>query len=254
MQMLPREAKQLMHGKFVLLPTTGIGSLAQLAVDLLVSTLRLSRLAVLHSEQLLPCVGNDAYSRQKGTLCSELELYGSTTSEFICLQQRAPAATGRQQAFAEELCDFLQHLQPRQVLILGSLNAALRQDQHLGGPQVHILSTAQDTEGLLKAISLKQLEAAFLEANKTSEQLLPPWPLWTLCSSHGLATVMLAAFCTEAVDAAEVESLAQKAIEAVHSLGCKLPDSVPCKDRAAEWLVPPSWAHLQGPSRPELLY
>lgn len=81
----------------------------------MIATLRLSRVAVLYNETLLPCVGNDAYSGQPGTLCSELEVYGSTTADLLCIQQRAPAATGRQQAFAEDLCKFLLRLQPRQV-------------------------------------------------------------------------------------------------------------------------------------------
>ena len=65
-------------------------------------------MASLQEETLLPCVGNDAFSGETGVLCSEMEVYGREGDPFAVVQQRAPAATGRQEGFAANLATFLQ--------------------------------------------------------------------------------------------------------------------------------------------------
>ena len=47
-------------------PAVSIGNVGQLAVDLLVHTLKLTRVGVLDSQYVLPSVGNDAYT-ESGT-------------------------------------------------------------------------------------------------------------------------------------------------------------------------------------------
>ena len=77
-------------------------------MDLLISTLKLERVAVLQEAAILPCVGNDAFAGEKGIMSSELEVYGGEADRFALVQQRAPAATGRQEQYAASLALFLQ--------------------------------------------------------------------------------------------------------------------------------------------------
>ena len=58
-------------------PSVSVGNVAQLAVDLLISSLRLSRVGWLRDPALLPLVGNDAFdhtpSRRAGYLHTAAE-------------------------------------------------------------------------------------------------------------------------------------------------------------------------------------
>lgn len=55
-------------------PALSIGNVGQLAVDLLVSTMRAERIGYLDSPFVLPCVGNDAYGPvPQGDLALPLE-------------------------------------------------------------------------------------------------------------------------------------------------------------------------------------
>ncbi|PKU73260.1 hypothetical protein MA16_Dca027739 [Dendrobium catenatum] len=58
----------------LLLPGLSIGNVSQLAIDLLISSLRAKRIAYLDEPSVLPCVGNDAYGPlPEGDLALPLE-------------------------------------------------------------------------------------------------------------------------------------------------------------------------------------
>ncbi|KAI0503801.1 hypothetical protein KFK09_014744 [Dendrobium nobile] len=58
----------------LLLPGLSIGNVSQLAIDLLISSLRAKRIAYLDEPSVLPCVGNDAYGPlSEGDLALPLE-------------------------------------------------------------------------------------------------------------------------------------------------------------------------------------
>lgn len=91
-------------------PAVTIGNVGQLATDLLISTLRLSRVGFLETTAVLPCAGNDAFSHQKGQIALSLELFHLQQPDgqldIYLIQQRSPAAKGCQQRFAEELSEW----------------------------------------------------------------------------------------------------------------------------------------------------
>ena len=143
-----------------------LGNVGQLALDLLVSTLRLPRQVCLSSHNVLPCLGYDAFSPasrsqpdQAPHLVTALELY--QLGDFALLQQRAPAAKGRQQAYAEELAAWIVSMGFQRVVLLGSLDAAHCLDAQIGsGPAVHALS---EDDGM--AQQCQQLGIASLQVN-----------------------------------------------------------------------------------------
>ena len=88
-------------------PAVTIGNVGQLAVDLLISTAKLPLVGYLESRHVLPCFGLDAF-RHNGGPATALELYLDARRRVLVLQQRAPAVTGCQRRFAEELLDWVQ--------------------------------------------------------------------------------------------------------------------------------------------------
>lgn len=143
-----------------------LGNVGQLALDLLVSMLRLPRQACLSSHNVLPCLGYDAFAPasrsqpdQATHLVTALELY--QLGDFALLQQRAPAAKGRQQAYAQELAAWIVSMGFQRVVLLGSLDAAHRLDAHIDSvPAVHALS-----EDAAMAQQCQQLGIASLQVS-----------------------------------------------------------------------------------------
>ena len=144
-----------------------LGNVGQLALDLLVSTLRLPRQVCLSSHNVLPCLGYDAFSPasrsqpdQAPHLVTALELY--QLGNFALLQQRAPAAKGRQHAYAEELAAWIVSMGFQRVVLLGSLDAAHCLDAQISsGPAVYALS---EEDGMVQ--QCQQLGIASLQVNQ----------------------------------------------------------------------------------------
>ena len=95
-------------------PAVTIGNVGQLAVDLLISTAQLPLVGYLESRHVLPCFGLDAFTGDGGP-ATALELYLDAARGVLVLQQRAPAVTGCQRRFAEELLDWVRQAGLRKV-------------------------------------------------------------------------------------------------------------------------------------------
>ncbi|KAF5370560.1 hypothetical protein D9758_001882 [Tetrapyrgos nigripes] len=76
-------------GKTLIVPIVSTANVAQLAVDLLIASLGLHRLAVVDSRYSIPVVGG----RENGEpgITTPSELYGKEGSQFVVIQQRSPA-------------------------------------------------------------------------------------------------------------------------------------------------------------------
>ena len=126
-----------------------IGNVGQLAMDLLIENTCSTPVAVIESANVLPVVGNDAYSStsstdsrgETGTLSTSLELFGvpssaSASPACFLLQQRGPVVTGRQQAFSEEFMEWAKLQQFKRIVVISSLDASMRRESQIDGLQV----------------------------------------------------------------------------------------------------------------------
>lgn len=148
-------------GKTLVLPAVGHGNVGQLAVDLMIQTLVVDRLAsgksrlgCLDHPSVLPCVGTDAFAPigegraypprggpvptlgtttggdphrscrdPGGSLATSLELHGDETAlpGVVFLQQRGDVVSGKSNRFAIDLADFIETCKFGKVVILASL-------------------------------------------------------------------------------------------------------------------------------------
>jgi proteasome assembly chaperone 2 len=133
-------------GKTLVLPAVGHGNVGQLAVDLMIQTLVVDRLAsgqsrlgCLDHPSVLPCVGTDAFApigggspraratdeggSQSKVLATALELHGD---ERVCpgavfLQLRGDVCVGASKKFANDLASFIESCAFAEVVIAASL-------------------------------------------------------------------------------------------------------------------------------------
>lgn len=111
---------QCLQDATLILPVASVGNVGQLAVDLVINTLRLGRVARLQDDALLPAVGSRPYAHVDG-LATALEIYQQGEQQpggsgrVAVAQQRSPAAPGTQAAFAERLAAFVKQSGVKEV-------------------------------------------------------------------------------------------------------------------------------------------
>ncbi|XP_048128912.1 proteasome assembly chaperone 2 isoform X2 [Rhodamnia argentea] len=145
MEFVPEKGKAVHEDCATLvLPALSIGNVGQLAVDLLVSTLRAERTGFLDDPNILPCIGNDAYGPvPSGELALPLEAYGSPSNAVTLVQQRSPVIKGMMIEFAKNLADFAVSSGKKHIVVLSSLDfGKWRSIDTSSGLQTYYLSSS----------------------------------------------------------------------------------------------------------------
>eukprot|EP00887_Chlorella_sp_A99_P000755 scaffold5.g755.t1 len=228
-------------GTTLVLASEGPGNVGQLAADLLASTFAAQRIGWLDDDALLPAVG----AAGGGRLAMALELYALPGGGAFLLQQRAPAAPGLQRALGERLAAWAADSGFRQVVVLGSLDAALRRDAQLAGSQLRWWAPAATSElrERCTAAGLAPLEAGWFAERAEEEHLLPPWPalvqLRLQQHTGGPAVAAVLIFAAEGENLADAHQLAAAAAR-VAGLAPGEGGGEP------RWVPPQTWQYVFG--------
>jgi len=160
MRVAPTEGPVDLHGHTLVVP--GIGGLAhlgELAVDALVASLKLNRVALVHSRHLLPVAMSSAWevpgAGERGALklTTAAELYQSTCApRLTVLQLRSPVAEGRRCALARELLMWARAEGAAELLVLASCSSHVKLDADIMAATdlryVRVPSASMDGAGL----------------------------------------------------------------------------------------------------------
>lgn len=119
----------------------------------------------LEDSDVLPVVGADPYNTPAAArhIAASLELYHAAAHNLYIIQQRAPAAPGRQHAFSTSMVSWIQQCGNFQrVVLLGSVPAALRHDADLMAT-AHVRAIALDAaqEALARQHNCTALEVCW---------------------------------------------------------------------------------------------
>lgn len=257
----------------LIMPALSIGNVGQLAVDLLISSLRAERAGYLDDPYVLPCVGNDAYGPiPQGNLALPLEAYDSSSSRLTLIQQRSPVIKGMMIQFAKDMADFAASSGKRHVVVISSLD--FRQWQNIdmsSGLQIQYLSSANTdgTDNECETLGWKRLKeydptqrgwkylSTVAEGNSVEEDSMPSehelgeedyYPslpfaaLFSCFKAKGLQVTCLLCYCSEGDNIPEAFHLAEAASRL---LGLGL-NNVRGNDGGG-WVIPISWKSLYGP-------
>ncbi|XP_075169567.1 proteasome assembly chaperone 2 [Haematobia irritans] len=104
----------------VIVPSVCIGNAAQLACDLLISSMNLKRIGSISHPALIPIYGPSAYQHDshKSSAC---ELYSCSTSRIVVFQFRSPFISRHMSSFHKELSQFVGKISSRVIILSGSL-------------------------------------------------------------------------------------------------------------------------------------
>ncbi|OWM79272.1 hypothetical protein CDL15_Pgr003444 [Punica granatum] len=256
----------------LVLPALSIGNVGQLAVDLLISSLRAERIGLLDDPYILPCVGNDAYRPvPQGELALPLEAYDSTSNGLTLVQQRSPVVKGMMIEFAKNMADFAVASGKKRVVVLSSLDFGRWQRIDMSsGLQTYYLSSSNPdgTDDLCEQLGWKKLPEYNLdqrcwkylrtvaEGNSAAEDTLPAeddfeeedyYPslpfsaLFSCFKAKGLEVTCLLCYCSEGDNIPEAIHLAEATCRL---LGISSPDS---HGDSSDWVIPFSWNSVYGP-------
>ena len=203
-------------GKTLVVPAVGHGNVGQLAVDLMIQTLVVDRLApgasgasrlgCLDHPSVMPCVGTDAFApigggfpRARATdeggsrsnvLATALELHGD---ERVCpgavfLQLRGDVSVGASKKFANDLASFIESCAFAEVVIAASLPSTAQgaASETVGDTRFRHargVFSAKETFELVtddrwSRADVPPIEPDSIPADKSAAtSLLPPWSL-----------------------------------------------------------------------------
>lgn len=122
-----------LSGHTVILPSLGVGNVAQLSADLLIATLQLEKCAILWHPAIVPIVGPRAFEHDTDATTGACELYTSSigTSRLLSvIQLRSPLAPPFMDAFFVQLIEYLQTARVARLIVLTSSYAY---EKHLVG-------------------------------------------------------------------------------------------------------------------------
>lgn len=124
----------------LLLPAVTVGNVGQLAVDLLLTSVQCRHIGRLRAPSLLPLAGSPpAPPAHKARIITPMEVYAITdpapaqaaARTVYLVQQRTPPARGRAGEHARSVADWARAAGCREIVLLGSANAAGRREAQL---------------------------------------------------------------------------------------------------------------------------
>lgn len=104
----------------MLLPSIGVGNVAQLSVDLLISTLQMEKVATVWHPSIVPIIGPKAFQHDTGKITTSCELYVSNERKIAAFQIRSPLVAATMMGFFNELVDFLKSGKIGKLILLTS--------------------------------------------------------------------------------------------------------------------------------------
>ncbi|KAE8225061.1 hypothetical protein CF319_g2128 [Tilletia indica] len=167
LSLFPAQSSSIdLSGHTLIVPAISIGSVPQLTVDLLIhhAPLGLRYIGAFDStEWCLPyaCPQDSVpFAESSGdagapTLGLPLQLYSNASNRLAVLQQRSPILKSAKREFALSLLSWAKSAGIAQILILSSLDAALRVDAEMHIPLVHLLASpaSSSSSSVLKTLA-----------------------------------------------------------------------------------------------------
>ncbi|XP_032875314.1 proteasome assembly chaperone 2 isoform X1 [Amblyraja radiata] len=259
-----RGAAVNLRGLVLVMPVVSVGNVGQLSVDLIISTLGLPRVGYIHSDGLVPVVGNDPYattSENSSEMCTSCEVYASADRKLAVLQIRSPIVQGKQRSFRQQILSWIKENEFSRVVVLSSSFAHHRVDQQLVGTPLRYLATPalqNIMENEFQILKWKEMEkvAAFPGISEVEQELSIPGggitkSLYTDSCAEGIPLAVLLIFCSEGdniPDALKLLNFLNEWIQLIAKPNDQQPMSQP------QWKIPSSWRLLFGSGIPPALF
>ncbi|KAG9440814.1 hypothetical protein H6P81_020979 [Aristolochia fimbriata] len=256
----------------LLLPALSIGNVGQLAIDLLIASLKADKIGYLDDPSVLPCVGNDAYGPvPQGNLALPVEAYDSPSYSSTLVQQRSPIIKGMTLEFAKNVANFAVEARKKHVIVLSSLDSGKKHKIEFSNyMQIYYLSSISPdgTDAECEKLGWRKLDEydqskrgwkymnSLAEGNPpeddfcpedelTDDDYCPSLPfaaLFSCCKAKGLKVTCILCYCSEGDNISDSYQLAGAACRLLGHSAENFHG-----DKGEGWVVPLSWMSVYGP-------
>jgi len=242
-----------LSGFTLLLPSVSVGNVGQLAIDVVLATLKPTLVTQILHPSLIPCVGADPLNVGSPILTTAMQLYIHPESKLAVFQIRSGLLPGKGGAFLRDLLEWAKEVKITRLVCLTSSHAHERSDVQLRGSPLRFLASpslakeAPVPESFIRLetkerfpglCSEEQPEALFIPGGGLAKRFLLG------CEEKEMQGLVLLKFCAEGdntQDAIQVADYLQQ-YTAWRPSTC------------SNYLVPPSWQHLFGPPAPQEMF
>ncbi|KAJ4483188.1 PAC2 family-domain-containing protein [Lentinula aciculospora] len=250
---MPFTTESNLFGKTLIIPIISTANVAQLSVDLLITSLGLVRIAVLDSKYFIPLVGSR--ENEELGITTPFELYGKDGLDIVILQQRSPTLRAKKQEFIDDFFDFAQRSGIASVIIMSGIDPSNRLDKQMitATYQLQPIASSLSSTPLrrLNDVPIPKYTSPITQNPGTTEPQIPFIPgggitrrmLSSLPKSWSIPLVALLRFALDGDNRADAYSLASIVVQI---LGIDL--------TSIEWKQPESWSGLFGTPHDQSLY
>uniref|UniRef100_A0A8B9TF44 Proteasome assembly chaperone 2 n=1 Tax=Anas platyrhynchos TaxID=8839 RepID=A0A8B9TF44_ANAPL len=223
--------------------TVSVGNVGQLAIDLVISTLRMTKIGYFYTDCLVPMVGNNPYATSNENsveLSINAEVYSLPSKKLVVPADQITFHKGM--PFCRALLSWVESSKCARVILLSSSHAYQRDDEQLLGTPLRYLLTP----ALEKAVEGRMQELKWKEMEKIKQKCL----LASCCScSKGIQMAVLLKFCSEGDNIPDAFALVNYLNEWLQLIKSK---EIP--DTSSQWKIPSSWRLLFGNGLPPALF
>ncbi|XP_075824529.1 proteasome assembly chaperone 2 [Microtus pennsylvanicus] len=248
----------------LLMPAVSVGNVGQLAIDLIISTLNMSKIGYFYTDCLVPMVGNNPYAtaeENSDELSINTEVYALPSRNLVVLQLRSIFIKYKSKSFCEKLLAWVKSISCARIIVLSSSHSYHCNDVQLRStPFRYLLTPSMQTSVQNKINSLNWLE---MEKSKCIPEMsdsefcirIPGGgitkTLYDESCSKEIQMAVLLKFVSEGDNIPDAVSLVEYLNEWLQIVKPSSNNPTAC---ALPWKIPSSWRLLFGSGLPPALF
>lgn len=229
----------------LIIPSVAVGNVGQLTCDLLISSLKMQKIASVYSPALIPVLGLNPYNLTSSSLSTCCEIYRCATRNVIILQLRGPLVFKYARAFLEDIVMRFKEKKIKDIVILTSSFA--HEKKHIfTSPFRYVASDSSPLKNKITNLNWTEHE----------QQLDGPLQiygggfaslLYEICALKSMPCLIFYKYCSEGDNIPD-------AYDMIHNLSVLLPLFSHASDLMSQLTQPVSWKLLFGRPPPGDIY
>uniref|UniRef100_F7EHY7 Proteasome assembly chaperone 2 n=1 Tax=Macaca mulatta TaxID=9544 RepID=F7EHY7_MACMU len=251
-------------GFTLLMPAVSVGNVGQLAMDLIISTLSMSKIGYFYTDCLVPMVGNNPYATAEGNsteLSINAEVYSLPSRKLVALQLRSIFIKYKSKPFCEKLLSWVKSSGYARVIVLSSSHSYQRNDLQLHSTPFRYLLTPsmqRSVQNKIKSLNWQEMEKSRCISEIDDSEFCIRIPgggitktLYDESCSKEIQMVVLLKFISEGDNMPDALGLVEYLNEWLQIIKPLSDDPTASTSR---WKIPSSWRLLFGSGLPPALF
>lgn len=239
--------KQSLSEYTVILPSVGVGNVAQLTTDLLIATLKMEKVATCWHPSIVPLIGPRAFAHDTDSTTTACELYVSESKKLAIFQIRTPLVATLMQDFFNQL---VRHLVDQRITRLIILTSSHAYEKHtVSATPFEYVANEMFTERIKPGVDERHWNAfdgSLIYGGGYANALL------AVATANQLPAIVLFKYVSEGDNTPDATQLVGQLNGWLNVL--PLDDKGGLKKGTTKLIVPISWKYLYGDAPPDQIY